>query len=243
MTKHEFLSKLSEELNKIQVADTADIIGEYEQHFAFKMADGFSEAEIAAKLGDPALLAAEFERGAALPKGGGKKLAAVIGLGFAGLFAGAFFLVLIIWEVIMAVFSLTSAALAVCLFGGLNPYALISPMPYHCGLIIGVSLAALAVLVAVGCVYFAAFLGQLLRRFGRFHHNALARASGRPVLPALPFHPRLAPKTARRIRTVALTALLLFAACLVLGMIVAMLSAGALPFWHAWGWFGYSGAY
>ena len=61
MTKNEFLTQLMNELNKNDVADTADIISEYEQHFAFKIADGYSEAEIAAKLGTPVDLAAQFE--------------------------------------------------------------------------------------------------------------------------------------------------------------------------------------
>ena len=37
------------------------MVSEYEQHFALKQADGFSEEEIAAKLGAPAELAAQFE--------------------------------------------------------------------------------------------------------------------------------------------------------------------------------------
>ena len=50
MTKHEFMVRLASELHKRNVADAADVIEEYEQHFAFKLADGYSEEEIAAKL-------------------------------------------------------------------------------------------------------------------------------------------------------------------------------------------------
>ncbi len=63
MTKNEFLSKLANELKRKNIADAAEIISEYEQHFAFKMADGFSEEEIAAKLGDPVIIASQFESG------------------------------------------------------------------------------------------------------------------------------------------------------------------------------------
>lgn len=243
MTKNEFLFQLAEELNKNKVVDPADIISEYEQHFAFKLADGFSEEEIAAKLGNPAVLAAQFACEADTPRFGGKKLKTVIGLCFADFFAGAFFVLLIAWEMIMAVFSLACAAVAACLVGGFHIDSLIPRMPYWCGAVFGVSLAALAVLVAAGCIYFAAFLRQFLRSFGRFHHNALAAASGNAVLPPLAIHPQLAPKANRRIRSIALSALAVFAACFVLGMVVSMLSAGALQFWHAWGWFGYTGAY
>ena len=53
MTKHEFMARLASELHKRNVADAADVTQEYEQHFAFKLADGYSEEEIAAKLGTP----------------------------------------------------------------------------------------------------------------------------------------------------------------------------------------------
>lgn len=57
MKKNEFMTKLADELKKRGVVDADDVAAEYEQHFAFKLADGYSEEEIAAKLGDPAALA------------------------------------------------------------------------------------------------------------------------------------------------------------------------------------------
>ena len=56
---------------------------EYEQHFAFKLADGYSEEEIAAKLGSPEELAAQFESTDTAKKVGGSKALAVTGLYFA----------------------------------------------------------------------------------------------------------------------------------------------------------------
>ena len=50
MTKHEFMERLTNTLKRNGIEDISEIIDEYEQHFAFKMADGFCEAEIAAKL-------------------------------------------------------------------------------------------------------------------------------------------------------------------------------------------------
>lgn len=61
MTKNEFMTRLISELHKRNVADSADVAEEYEQHFAFKLADGYSEEEIAARLGVPEELAAQFE--------------------------------------------------------------------------------------------------------------------------------------------------------------------------------------
>ena len=53
MTKLEFLELLKKELNNNNVADCDEIVYEYEQHFAFKLKDGYSEEEISAKLGNP----------------------------------------------------------------------------------------------------------------------------------------------------------------------------------------------
>ena len=51
MTKNEFMTRLTSELHRRNVADSADVAEEYEQHFVFKLADGYSEEEIAARLG------------------------------------------------------------------------------------------------------------------------------------------------------------------------------------------------
>lgn len=133
--------------------------------------------------------------------------------------------------------ALCFAALAVCLLGGWNIAGLIPAMPYWCGAILALSFAALTVLLVVGCVYYAAFLRQLVRSFGRFRHNALASASGEAALPALAINPQFSAKARRHLRAAALISLALFAACFVLSYVVCALSAGSLQFWHAWGWF------
>lgn len=66
MTRNEFMTRLFAELRRNHVADAADIEEEYEQHFAFKLADGYSEEEIAAKPGAPEALAAQFSGGSVL---------------------------------------------------------------------------------------------------------------------------------------------------------------------------------
>lgn len=237
MTKHEFMTRLTSELHKRNVEDAADVVEEYEQHFAFKLADGYSEEEIAARLGTPEELAAQFgETNAPKQKRGSKPLT-VVGLCFADLFAGLFFALLDGFGLVMAAATLAFAGVAVCLLGNLNVYGLLPAMPYWCGAILALSAAALAVLIAVGCVYYAAFLRQLVRSFGRFQHNTLAAASGEATLPALAINPQFTAKTKRRLRSVALISLALFAACFVLSYLVCALSAGSVQFWHVWGWF------
>ena len=52
MTKNEYLEQLQASLRRGRVSDADDILDEYRQHFEFKMAEGYTEEEIAAKLGD-----------------------------------------------------------------------------------------------------------------------------------------------------------------------------------------------
>ena len=86
MTKREFMEKLTRELENRRVADAEDIIEEYRQHFEFKLADGYSQEEIAAKLGDPAALAAQFaESGEGKSAGAGSRILVRVGLGFVDL--------------------------------------------------------------------------------------------------------------------------------------------------------------
>lgn len=227
------MTQLENELRKRKVADAAGIIDEYGQHFAFKMADGYSEEEIAARLGDPTALAARFgETGTAAKKTAGKPLV-VVGLGLAAIAAILFFILLTAWGVVMAAASVSSAALAVCLIGGINVAGVIPQLPYWRGAILGLSFAPPSVLIAVGCVYYWAFV----RSFGRFRHNALASAMGDAMLSPLGIDPQFSAKTKRRLRSVTLVSLALSAAYFVLGFIACAMLAGGVQFWHIWGWF------
>lgn len=47
MTKSQFLQSLETELKSRRLPDAGEILEEYEQHFSFKLADGYTEQEIA----------------------------------------------------------------------------------------------------------------------------------------------------------------------------------------------------
>lgn len=236
MTRNEYLSRLRAALLEQHVPDAEDIVGEYADHFSFKLADGFSEEEIAARLGAPEVLAAQFEPGTAKPSGAGK-VPTVIALCFADLFVVCFFILLFAWTLVLAALAISCIAIAVSLFAGTTLYGILPPIPYWCGAVFAVTLLALAVLSVAGCVYYTAFVRQLLRSYLRWHHNTIAAAAGEPVLPGLGIHPQLPAQRNRRLRTTALIALVVFIVCFILGMLVSMLSAGALEFWHVWHWF------
>jgi uncharacterized membrane protein len=237
MNKNEFMERLLKRLRDNRVGDAEEIAAEYEAHFTMKLADGYSEEETAAKLGNPEELAEQFTPGQKLKIGGGRKAITLTGLTFTDIFAAMFFILLTAWVAVLGAFALAVAAVGICLFFGLNVRGLIPQMPFGCGLVFAVSLAALAVLAAVGTVYCGAFTAQLAKAYGRFHRNCVASASGKAVLPPLAAHPQFSAKGKRRFRKIALISLAVFAAAFVAAYIVAALSAGAFGFWHEWKWF------
>ena len=99
-------------------------------------------------------------------------------LGWADLFFGLFSALLLPFGAVLAACVLSFGAAGVCLVGNLRtlPYIMLPEMPYWCGAILGPSLLALCVLSVVGCIWFFAFVWQIWRAYGRFHHNALAPA-------------------------------------------------------------------
>jgi len=237
MNRREFIDKLHKKLVENGVGDVGEIVAEYEEHFACKLADGYSEEEIAARLGSPEALALQFADGCGEKKAGAQKALVAAGLVFMDIFAGAFFIVMYAWTAATAALSAASAALGFCMAADFNPYSLIPPMPYPCAAIFAASLLALAVLTAVGCVYFALYVRQLARAYGRCRRYLTAAASGGAPLPPLAAYPKLDAVFNRRLRKTALIALTIFALCLVAGCVVCSVSAGSLGFWHAWNWF------
>ena len=241
MTKLEFLEKLSQELKRNNVADAADIMEEYEQHFSFKLADGYSEEEIAAKLGSPKDIAQQYDR-ITCEKKGGRIMIATIGLGVTDFFFGILCILLYAWAVTMIAAGFAFTATAIALMGDLGrfPHFSVPQMPYLCAVILGLAFLALAVLFAVGIFWYFRFVLQLIRSFARFHKNTLAAASGRAALPSLPVYPQFSAKTKRMLRKIAVVAVTVFAVCFITGFVTCVISAGAFEFWHSWGWFGYT---
>ncbi len=237
MNRKEFIETLTKKLRDNNINDFEEIIAEYEEHFDFKLADGYSEEEIAAKLGKLEEIALQYTPGNIDKKTGGKKAIIITGLVFADIFVGAFFALLFAWIIVIGTFTIASATIGVCYIGGFNIYSLIPPIPYWCGIIYAVVFLSLAVLSAVGTIYCASYCRQLMRAYGRFHKNCISAASGKAVLPSLAAHPQFSMKTHRKLRNIALISLAVFAVTLILAYILSAIAAGAFEFWHEWNWF------
>ncbi|NLI53891.1 MAG: DUF1700 domain-containing protein [Clostridiales bacterium] len=236
MTKLEYLTALKNELRDSGVADVEEIAAEYEQHFLFKLADGFSEEEIAAKLGAPEQIAAQFAgiRGETKRRSG-KRLFLTVWLTLLGILEGLLYLTF--FGFVLALFgaALGSAAIGIEYIAQLNVAGLLPPMPYGGALVFGVCLLSLAVLLCVAALYCLAYLRQMVRASLRWRKNLLQDAA----LPPLPLGPQVSPKARRTIRGVFQWALLAFGITFVLGYAILGLATHAWGFWHALGWFGY----
>jgi len=237
MTKAEFLYALREALREKNIRDIDEILEEYEQHFAFRMSDGFSEEETAARLGDPAVLAGGYESDAPLGTGKHSRVMAVAGLLWLDIFTGALFIILYAWVFVLLAASAAFAGIGAALVLRSGLYGILPPMPYFVALLFAVAFFALSALAAVGTYYCWAFARQLCRCYARFHKNTLSAASGTAPLPPLPAYPQFKAATRRRLRAVSLVSATVFAAASMLSYIAGALSAGTLGFWHAWGWF------
>ena len=232
MTKNEYLDKLKAELKKNNIADMDDIVSEYEQHFAFKLADGYSEEEIAAKLGAPESIAKQFDSTKSeASKGAG--FFVKLGLGCTALFETMFYILFFAWDLVMTASTVVFAALGVCMVLALNYHGLIPYMPYSGSLLLGLSVLGLAGVFGTATVYCFAFLKQMIKASARWHKNVI---SGN-TLPPLPYSPQFKPKTKRTLRTILLWSVLMFGIMFVIAFTVLALQAGALGFWHHWSWF------
>jgi uncharacterized membrane protein len=236
MTKLEYLNELKAELNKNAVVDAEEILSEYEQHFLFKLADGFTEEEIAVKLGSAAQIAAQFAGISGERKiKGGKKFFLVLWLIIIGVFEAMLYGAFFCFVVALFCGSLVPAVLGVELIMGLNYMNILPPMPYAGAVIFGITLLSVSVILVIFAIYCLAYLRQMVRASLRWRKNLLSAEA----LPLLPLNPQFKPRTRRAVRTILLWAVLIYAIGFVVGYAFLSYYTQAWEFWHALGWFGY----
>ena len=129
MNKTEFINTLTNTLKERKIIDVDEIIAEYEQHFVVKMADGYSEEEIAARLGDPKTLGNHFDLNPnQVTKG--NKVITVIGLTFVDFMFSFLFVLMFTWIIIMGVMLVVFFLSGFLLIFNLTIYNFLPDMPY-----------------------------------------------------------------------------------------------------------------
>jgi uncharacterized membrane protein len=239
MNKQTFMDELKKGLGARGVEDLEDILADYEEHFARKTADGYSEEETARKLGNPKDLANEYKAGGEAPR---KRAYFPRAL-------GAIFLDLIVVPLLIVAFAwvagIAAGALAI-LFAGLCLIAspllpegmLIIPyMPYVPGALLGGSFVAFGLLFAALTAYSALLVGKTTAAYFRWHRYAL---TGKRTAPYAVF-PLALNKTRRGFRLLTLVSAAAFLVLCTAAFVMMVLDAGNFEFWHVWGWFSYVG--
>ncbi|MBE0601017.1 MAG: DUF1700 domain-containing protein, partial [Firmicutes bacterium] len=230
MNKKQYLDALEKELRLQKVADVEEVLADYQAHFARKAADGYSEEEIARKLGTPQEIAEDFRPVSGAETDGAPKGRAFtrIALCVLDLFAVPVFITLYAWAITMIAGSVAVFALGAYLALGLDLIAVIPVLTVAGGILLGAAVAAAAILLFTGAFWFFLLAGQLMRAYLRWHGN---RWSGRHEL-SLPVVPQITGKKRRVIRTVVLVSLIAFILLFVAGFIVLSVQAGTPGFWH-----------
>lgn len=183
MTRQAFMARLQEGLRGLPPSAQADIVADYENHFAEGAAAGRSEADVAASLGDPGRLARELRAEIGLkrweeqrsPSAGASAVFAVLGLGALDILV----LLPILMGVGSAIFGVGVAVIAMFFAGGVvfaaGPFTGVPGGP------------AAAILAGIGLMTGAASLGAVLSIvtiglvnalvwYGRLHYRLLKPA-------------------------------------------------------------------
>lgn len=184
MNRAEFLARLQRGLVGLPTTTAADIVADYESHFADGAAAGRSEAQVAAALGDPDRLARELKAEASAKRWGQEQTASSAAGAIFGILGLGAIDILILLPIALPVFgtvlSILIGCIAVFVAGG---FVLVA------GPFLGVPGGALAAaLLGVGLMGLGLFMGGLMALLTKWLIDATvwyARLHYRVVKPAL----------------------------------------------------------
>lgn len=184
MTRDQFIERLKQGLAGLSAAAMADIVADYEAHFADAATAGRSEAEVAEALGNPARLARELRAEAGMknwetaktPSSAAGAILGILGLGALDVFV----LLPILGGVVGTLIGVFTAAIGMFIAGGV----VFAVSPFN---IIDIGVAA-GLLAGVGIMAGAAALGAFTAALSIWLINGIvwyARLHYRVVKPAL----------------------------------------------------------
>jgi uncharacterized membrane protein len=184
MTQAEFLSILHDRLRGLPLTEIDELLDDYASHFAEGQAEGRSEAEIAAALGDPARLARELRAEAGLRRWESARTPAnfyAAMIGFLALIAVDFmFLLPLLGALALAALVIGLALLGLCVAGLVLVMKLFSfhglSLGYLTRILSGIGLLGLGVGGGALLLMAVDYVVRLLARFARLHYTLLQRS-------------------------------------------------------------------
>lgn len=231
MNRQEFCLELERALRARKVADVPEILLEYQQHFDFKLSEGYSEEEIAARLDSPSAIAAQFEGEAESHEPAG--VPTRIGLGFLAVLAIMALVLLYGANLVFASFSISLVSLGFCLVLNLNIASLIPTIPYAGGLLLGTAFIGLGVVGATATAWCFLYVRQWVRAYSQWHRNTVSGCKGYGVS----LHPVVSPCARKALKKIAFIAGVAGGLLLCIGVFYMFAYTGFKPFWHELNWF------
>ncbi len=186
MSRAEFLDALADRLRGLPPDEIDELLDDYASHFAEGMAQGRSEAEIAAALGDPARLARELRAEAGLRRWESARTPAnfyAAMLGFLALIAVDFmFLLPLLGALALVALGLGLAMVGLCIAGlalSMRMFHLDHGLSlgYLTRILSGVGLIGLGVGGGAALLMAVDYVVRLLARFARLHYTLLERSN------------------------------------------------------------------
>jgi uncharacterized membrane protein len=178
MTQALFLSRLKDGLSGLPVEERAEIMADYQAHFAEGLAAGRSENDVEASLGDPARLAKELNAEAGLKsweKNRNPKNFLRASLALLGLATVDFFILIPVGFVFIVVIGALVFAFGIVGSVGVG----LAGAAFHSGIagpaliFAGLSLVALAVGAVALIMMLLGWALRLFGRYGRLHYRIL----------------------------------------------------------------------
>jgi uncharacterized membrane protein len=183
MTRDEFLRRLNRGLAGAPADTIADIVSDYEDHFAAAAAEGRSEQEVASALGDPARLARELKLEAGIkrweerrsPSTAWAAVIAFLGLGALDIIV----LLPILLSVLGVMIGLYAACIGVFIAGGaamvVGPFAGF-PGGGIVAILFGLGMMAISIFFGSLLSICTIWLINALLWFGRLHYRVIQPA-------------------------------------------------------------------
>jgi uncharacterized membrane protein len=176
MVKNEFLDKLEYLLSRVPEQDRKEMLYDYQEHFEIGLANGRSQAELIAELGDPHVIArdllADYRTGRAekdkTPSNMGRAILAAISLSFFNLIfiigplAGLFGAYVALCAVSFGLTILPLAILGSYFFG-------YSYESFLVNFFVSLTSFSLGVLMSIGMIYVGKFFYSVVLRYIKFN--------------------------------------------------------------------------
>ena len=220
---------MKRELNEKGVQGVDEILAEYEEHFSYKLEEGWTEEEIAKKLSSPSDIAEEYsaskENGKSAAKGQGFNVFGVVAMSIP---VAAVYCLMVASVIVLAGFSLCTFALGICLIFNINVAGLIPAFPsYLPMLFLGIACLSMCVLSAIGTIYAFLYVGQWRKCYVRWCGNLCGG-----LKPSVSKHPKISKKANGVMKLIAMISLIVFVAAFAIGYISACAYAGSFEPWH-----------